>query len=62
MKAILFLKECRAELEKVQWPTRDEVIKSTIVVLATVAIFSLFLFFSDILFVKLLTWLWGIVG
>jgi preprotein translocase subunit SecE len=62
MKAIVFLKECKAELEKVNWPTKDEVIKSTGVVLVTVIIFSLFLFITDSLFVKLLTWLWRLAG
>ncbi|MCB1140818.1 MAG: preprotein translocase subunit SecE [Leptospiraceae bacterium] len=62
MKAIIFLKECRAELEKVNWPSKDEVIKSTGVVLVTVVIFSLFLFVTDSLFVKLLTWFWGLAG
>ncbi len=62
MKAISFLKECRAELEQVQWPSREEVVSSTIVVLVTVIIFSLFLFFSDMLFVEVLTYLWKLVG
>lgn len=60
--AITFLKECRSELEKVSWPGRDEVVNSTIVVLVTVAIFSIFLFFSDFLFVKLLKWFWELAG
>ncbi|MCB1176891.1 MAG: preprotein translocase subunit SecE [Leptospiraceae bacterium] len=62
MKSFLFLKESRAELEKVQWPNQDEIIKSTIVVLITVLVFSLFLFFSDYLFVQLLTRLWSLKG
>jgi len=62
MKSIIFLKECRAELEKVIWPSKDEVVKSTVVVLITVLFFSIFLFFSDYLFVRLLTWFWGLKG
>lgn len=31
---VVFLKEVRAELNKVSWPTRDQVIKLTIVVVA----------------------------
>lgn len=62
MKARTFLEECKAELKKVQWPVREEVLNSTIVVLVTVFVFSLFLFFSDILFVKLLTYLWRLAG
>jgi len=62
MKATSFLQECRAELEKVQWPTREEVFNSTIVVLFTVVIFSLFLFVSDAFVRKLLLWFWGLAG
>ncbi|MCB1158738.1 MAG: preprotein translocase subunit SecE [Leptospiraceae bacterium] len=60
MKAITFLQECKAELEKVQWPGKDEVVSSTAVVLVTVIIFSLFLFISDAIFVKVLKWFWGL--
>ncbi|EKO78894.1 preprotein translocase, SecE subunit [Leptospira sp. Fiocruz LV3954] len=45
-------------MEKVQWPTREEVVYSTIVVLVTVCFFSIFLFFADSAFVRLLTWFW----
>lgn len=60
MKAFTFLQECKAELAKVVWPKKEEVVSSTAVVLVTVIIFSLFLFSSDILFRNLLTWLWKI--
>ena len=62
MKAITFLQECRAELQKVQWPSREEVINSTMVVLGTVVVFSMFLFISDSLFVRLLKWFWSLSG
>lgn len=62
MKALTFLQECKAELEKVQWPSREEVIKSTFIVLATVFVFTFFLFFSDSLFVELLTYFWSFRG
>lgn len=42
-----FLKESREELRKVVWPSREEVLNSTIVVLAATAIISMFLFFVD---------------
>jgi len=60
MKAQSFLQECRAELEKVQWPTREEVVNSTIVVLVTVAVFSVFLSLADLAFVNLLKWFWSL--
>ncbi|WCL51067.1 preprotein translocase subunit SecE [Leptospira sp. GIMC2001] len=58
MKAQTFIQECKAELEKVQWPTREEVINSTIVVLITVVIFSVFLSLADQFFINLLKWFW----
>lgn len=60
MKAQTFIQECKAELEKVQWPTREEVVSSTVVVLITVAIFSTFLSLSDMFFVHILKWFWSL--
>ncbi|BDA79134.1 MULTISPECIES: preprotein translocase subunit SecE [Leptospira] len=62
MKATSFIQECKAELEKVHWPTRQEVVSSTIVVLVTVIIFSVFLSTSDYLFLKLLKWFWSVAA
>ena len=45
-----FLKESRDELRKVVWPSREEVLNSTIVVLAVVALVSVFLFLIDVAF------------
>lgn len=59
MKALTFLQECKAELDKVQWPTRPDVVNSTVIVFITVIFFSLFLFFSDSVFVRVLKWLWS---
>jgi len=62
MNAIVFLKECKAELDKVTWPQKDEVFKSTGVVLVTVIFFSLFIFLSDSIFVWILKKLWELAG
>ncbi len=45
-----FLKESREELKKVVWPSREEVLNSTIVVLVAVALISVFLFSVDSVF------------
>lgn len=42
-----FLKEVRVEAHKVTWPTRGELWESTMVVLVTVAIISMFIFVVD---------------
>ena len=50
-----FLKEVRIELKKVNWPLRKEVVGSTIVVIVSVFILSLFLGVVDSTLQKLLT-------
>lgn len=45
-----FLKECKGELNKVVWPDREEVMGSTVVVLISVVVISIFLFASDSFF------------
>ncbi len=45
-----FFKESREELRKVAWPSREEVLGSTLVVLGTVLIISIFLFTLDHVF------------
>jgi preprotein translocase subunit SecE len=46
-KAKEFLSEVRAEMRKVTFPSRDEVVGTTIVVLITSAVFAVFLFIAD---------------
>jgi preprotein translocase subunit SecE len=42
-----FLQETRVEMKKVTWPSRDDVISTTGVVLATVAFFAIYLYFVE---------------
>lgn len=44
---VRFLGEVKAELAKVAWPSRDEVIASTWVVLAAVGVVGLWIFAAD---------------
>jgi len=46
-KIIQFFHEVKAELKKVNWPTRKETIASTSVVLVIVFIIAVFLFIAD---------------
>ena len=46
-KLFQFLKEARAELKKVSWPTWDEVTRSTVVVFVTVILFTAFIYGLD---------------
>lgn len=54
-KAIRFFKEVRAELGKVSWPSRKEVIGSTAVVLISVFIVSFFLGLVDVVLQKIMS-------
>ncbi len=47
---IPFLKDVRAELRKVTWPSRNEVYSTTIVVILATVFFGFYLFFMDIIF------------
>lgn len=49
-KLTTFIKEARAELRKVNWPTRDQTIKFTGVVIGVSLAVSLFLGALDFLF------------
>jgi len=53
-KTINFFKEVKAELAKVAWSTREEVLGSTFVVIVVTAIMALFIFAIDIFLSKIL--------
>ncbi len=57
-----FLREVRAELNKVTWPKRKEVQGTTVVVLITCVIFGVYLWFVDIVMSRALTWLYAALG
>ncbi|MFH1824434.1 MAG: preprotein translocase subunit SecE [Candidatus Firestonebacteria bacterium] len=44
-----FLNEVKIEMLKVSWPTKDETIGSTVVVIITVAILSVFTGVADVI-------------
>lgn len=48
-----FLREVRAEMTKVSFPSRDEVVGTTIVVLVTSFIFAFYLWAADLVIVQL---------
>ncbi len=47
---ISFLREVRAELKKVTWPSRNEVYSTTLVVIFATVFFGFYLFFMDVIF------------
>jgi preprotein translocase subunit SecE len=55
-KIILFFQESFAELKKVTWPSRDEVVSSTKVVLVSTIVIAAVLGLVDFILVKLVDW------
>jgi len=51
-----YLKETRSELRKVTWPTREEAIKLTIVVIVTIIVMATLLGVIDYLFSVIFDW------
>lgn len=45
-----FLREVRAELKKVTWPSKNEVYSTTLVVIFATIFFGFYLYFMDIIF------------
>ena len=56
-KLTSFVKEVRAEFTKVSWPTREDLIRSTGVVLAFSAVFAVFIGMFDLI----ISFIWGIL-
>lgn len=56
-----FLEDVRAEMKKVNWPSRAEVWSTTVIVIVTVAFFALFFFLTDTALSRAEDWLFHIV-
>jgi preprotein translocase subunit SecE len=54
---LTFAKEARIEVRKVVWPTRQEVVRMTLVILAATAAVGVMLYFIDMIIV----WVVGLV-
>lgn len=48
-----FLTEVRAEMKKVTFPSRNEVVATSVVVVVTSAIFGVYLYFADLVIAQL---------
>jgi preprotein translocase subunit SecE len=59
IKARTFLMEVWAELKKSAWPTRSELVDSTLVVLVTVILLGVFVSVADLVFVWVVRQLTG---
>jgi preprotein translocase subunit SecE len=56
-KLTSFVKEVRTEFTKVSWPTREDLMSSTGVVLAFSAVFAVFIGMFDLI----ISFIWGIL-
>ena len=54
---LVFAKEARIEVRKVVWPTRQEVVRMTLIILAATALVGVMLYFIDMIIV----WVVGLV-
>lgn len=52
-KVALFFKDIKLEMSKVSWPTKDELIGSTIIVLVSLALLSFFVGVCDVVLSKI---------
>jgi len=52
-KVTLFFKDIKLEMSKVSWPTKDELIGSTIIVLVSLALLSFFIGVCDVVLSKI---------
>jgi preprotein translocase subunit SecE len=49
-----FLAEVMAELKKSSWPTRRELVDSTLVVIVTVLVLGMFVALADVVFLRII--------
>jgi len=55
-----FCKDSLVELRKVVWPSRDETVKSTVIIMIAVTVVALMLWLMDNLILSLIVWLTGL--
>ena len=61
-RMVTFLTETRSELRKVTFPSRAEVTATTIVVIVASIVFSLFLWVSDLVIIRVYQFIMGARG
>ena len=61
-RMVAFFSETRSELRKVTFPSRPEVTATTIVVIVASIVFSLFLWVSDLVIIRVYQFVMGALG
>ncbi|ROQ18772.1 protein translocase subunit secE/sec61 gamma [Gallaecimonas pentaromativorans] len=59
-QALAFAKESRTEVRKVVWPTRQETVHTTLIIMAAVAVMGLLLWAMDGILVRVIGWFTGL--
>jgi preprotein translocase subunit SecE len=57
-----FFRDTNAEMQKVSWPSRNEVVGTTVVVIVSTILFALYLWGCDLLFYKAIDFLFSRFG
>ena len=57
-----FLQEVVVETKKVTWPTKQEVVNTTTVVVIASFIFGIYLYFCDLVFYQLVQQIFRLIG
>ncbi|MDY3031172.1 MAG: preprotein translocase subunit SecE [Clostridia bacterium] len=60
-KIVKYFKECKAELKKVTWPDKEQLIHNTGIILVFIAIVTVILSLLDVGFAKLFQFLTGLL-
>ncbi len=53
-KIVKFFNDVKVEMSKVSWPTREELMNSTMIVAVVGILFTLFIFFADLVLSRLI--------
>jgi len=56
-----FLTETRSEMKKVTFPSREEVVGTTIVVLVASVIFAIYLWVADLVILQAFEWIYQVI-
>ena len=56
-KAIAFIKDVRNEMSRVTWPSRDELLNSTGIVIVTTVLLSIFVGIANLIIPKGIGWI-----
>ena len=54
-----YMREVRDEMRKVAWPTKDEIVRYSVVVIITVILYTALVSGADFLFAFMSEWLYG---